>query len=265
MKITNIVKYCTLITITAFTVLSGALAQNNTVNNVQEIGDGAQQQRADGGDGSSNVTVTEEEAKDNFWSNSYRGLFSVPPGGASIICEDRAISFSRTEGVGLGVGPVGIHFSDNSGESPTEFEDSFAAIRQCAKEKNASQIMQKYINLLGFSEAVANTYLRAVSPELYATFLVENARKKGKFVSRNSYKNLTSSLRQKNFNRVIEWQDNYNAAGIEENRVKSRHSQEMRSLTVKKQLAELEILELQRKAKEIEAVLNQKKVDFQRF
>jgi hypothetical protein len=267
MKITNLAKYCTIITLTVVTILSGALAQvtNNTVNNTQEIGDGAQNQRADGGDGSSEVTITEEDKKDNFWSNSYRGFLSIPPGAASIICTDQAVSFSRTGGVGIGLGATGINFSDNSGDSPEELQENLAMIRQCAKENNASQIMQKYINLLGVSEAVANTYLRAVSPELYATFVVENARIKGSLVSRTSYQNLTTNLRNKNFDRVIEWQDNYYAAGIEENRIKSQHNQEMRSLKVKKQLAELEIIELERKAKEIEAILNQKRVDIQQI
>ena len=171
-----------------------ALAQTENINNTnnenvtidqQRIGDGAQQQgqSAEGGDGRSEVTITEEDADHNFWTNSYRGFLTIPSGSASIICQEQAISFSRTEGVGFGVGAAGINFSDNSGSSPEEFQASLAAIRECAKEKNASEVMQKYIDLLSTNEAVANSYLRAVSPELYATFFVENARIQGSIVS----------------------------------------------------------------------------------
>ena len=49
-----------------------------------------------------------EDAEDNFWTNSNRGFLSVPPGSASIICQDQIIYFSPTGGLGLGVVAAGI-------------------------------------------------------------------------------------------------------------------------------------------------------------
>lgn len=276
MKIRQSITSFTITLITVCSVVLGAVAQTENINNtnnenvtidIQEIGDGGQQQgqSAEGGAGSSDVSIIEEDADNNFWTNSYRGFLSIPPGGASIICRDQAVSFSRTEGIGLGVGAAGISFSDNSGTSPEEFQANLAAIRQCAKEKNASEIMQKYVNLLGAGEAVANTYLRAVSPELYATFLVENARIKGSVVSRNSYLHLSNNLRLRQFDRVVEWQDNYHAVGLDDRRVELKRNREMRSIELQKQLAELEVLELQRKSRELEAILKQQRLDIQQL
>lgn len=277
MNIKQTIVNLSLTLMTVCSVVLGAVAQteNNITNtnnenvniDVQEIGDGGQQQgqSAEGGTGNSEVNIVEEDADNNFWTDSYRGFLSIPPGGASIICQDQAVSFSRTGGIGFGVGAAGFGFSDNSGTSPEEFQANLAAIRQCAKEKNASEIMQKYVNLLGAGEAVANTYLRAVSPELYATFLVENARVKGSLVSRSSYVNLTNNLRDRNFDKVVEWQDNYHAVGLENKRTELQRNQEMRSLELQKQLAELEVLELQRKSRELEAILKQRQLDIQQL
>ncbi len=271
MNIKQTITNFTVTIITVCTVVVGAIAQteiNNTNNEnvtIEQLGDGAQQQGQSAEGGSSQVTITEEDAANNFWTNSYRGFISVPPGGAAIICKEQAVSFSRTGGVGFGVGAAGIHFSDNSGNSPEEFQASLAAIRECAKEKNASDIMNKYVNLLGMNEAIANTYLRAVSPELYATFVVENARIQGSIVSPASYLNLTNNLRNGQFDQVVEWQDNYHAVGLDDNRAKLKQNQDMRSIQLEKQLAELEVLELQRKSRELEAILNQKQSDLQQF
>jgi hypothetical protein len=274
MNIKQTITSFTVTIMTVCTVVFGAIAQTENINNTdnenvtidqQELGDDAQQQGQSAEGGSSQVTITEEDADNNFWTNGYRGLLSVPPGGASIICKEQAVSFSRTEGVGFGVGAAGINFSDNSGQSPEEFEANLAAIRECAKEKNASDIMNKYVNLLGMNEAIANTYLRAVSPELYATFVVENARLKGSVVSRNSYLNLTNNLRNGEFNKVVEWQDNYHAVGLDERRTELQRNQEMRSIQLEKQLAELEVLELQRKSRELDAILQQQQLNLQQF
>ena len=276
MNIKQSVSSFTVIIMTVYSVVFSASAQTENINNTnnenvtidqQRIGDGAQQQgqSAEGGDGSSEVTITDEDADNNFWTNSYRGFLTIPSGSASIICHDQALSFSRTEGVGFGVGAAGINLSDNSGSSPEEFQVSLAAIRECAKQENASEIMQKYLDLLDINEAVANTYLRAVSPELYATFLVENARTEGFIVSPSSYLKLTNNLRNGQFDQVVEWQDNYHAVGLDNRRTEIQNHQEMRSIELKKQMTELEVLELQRKSRELEAILQQQRLDMQQF
>ncbi len=90
----NIKQPLTSFTVTIMTVCSvvfGALAQTENINNTnnenvtieqQRIGDGAQQQgqSAESGDGRSEVTITEEDADNNFWTNSYRGFLTIPPG-----------------------------------------------------------------------------------------------------------------------------------------------------------------------------------------
>lgn len=234
---------------------------------VEEIGEGAQQQgqNAEGGNGEVKTEVIDEDAEDNFWTDSFNGYLSIPPGAASVVCQDQMVSFSRTGGVGLGVGAVGFNFAENSGASPEEFEQSLLAIKQCAREKNIAQIMDKYTKLLEVNKAIANTYLRAVSPELYATFFVENLKAEGEIVSGTSYTNLATNLRNKNFNQIVEWQDNFYRAGIEARRAKLQEDRKLRSTKVQQQLAELEVMELQRKARELDNLLNQKYLDIQQL
>ncbi|MCC0176254.1 hypothetical protein I4641_04595 [Waterburya agarophytonicola K14] len=232
---------------------------NNNENvdiSVQESGSQSQGQSSNGN--TSDVTVTDNEKSDNFWSDSYRGRLSVPSGSASLTCGEQIISFSRSGGFGLGVGAVGINFSDNSGSLPEEFHPSLAEIRQCAKEKNAAEILDKYIELKSIDKAIANTYLRTVSPEIYATFFVENSKDSGEILSPKTFSNLSTNLRNEEFDRVVEWQDNFHGVGLAEKRVELRENQELRSTERKKRLVELEVLELERRSQEVEAILKQR-------
>lgn len=247
---------------------AGTVTNNNNENvdiNVQESGSQQQGQSATSGTAEVNTTVTDEDSSDNFWTNGYKGSLSVPPGSASLVCGNQVISFSRSGGTGIGVGAAGINLSDNSGLPPKEFEPSLAAIQQCAREENTSQILQKYIELLDTDQAIANTYLRAVSPELYATFFVENSKIKPGILSPESFTNLSTSLRNKDFETIVEWQDDFHAIGLEEDQIKLQQNSELRSTEVNKQLAELEVLELQRKAKELEAIHKQKQLQLQQL
>ena len=40
----------------------------------------------------------------------------------------------------------------------------------CIVKKNTVEIIKKYVELAKIDKAIANTYLRAVSPEIYAIF-----------------------------------------------------------------------------------------------
>jgi hypothetical protein len=247
-----------------------SVTNNNNENvdiSVQEAGSQqqGQGQTATSGTAEVNTTVTEEDSSDNFWTNGYKGSLSVPPGSASLVCGNQVISFSRSGGTGIGVGAAGINLSDNSGLPPKEFEPSLAAIQQCAREENTSQILQKYIELLDTDRAIANTYLRAVSPELYATFFVENSKTKPGILSPESFTNLSTSLRNQDFETIVEWQDNFHAVGLGKDQIKLQQNSELRSTEVKKQLAELEVLELQRKAKELEAIHKQRQLQLQQL
>jgi hypothetical protein len=263
MKIHQLFKTLFIATIIFFTGVFQAQAQNaGTVTNnnnenvdidVQESGSQQQGQSATGG--TSDVTVTDEEASDNFWTDGYHGRLSIPPGSASLTCGEQIISFSRSGGFGLGVGAAGINFSDNSGLLPKEFQANLTAIQQCAKGKNTAEILDKYVELARVDKAIANTYLRTVSPEIYATFFVENAKDKVGILSEKSFSDLTANLRNQEFERVVEWQDNFHSSGLAEKRVEFEKNQELRSLELDKQLVELEVFELERKAKEVEAIL----------
>ena len=107
-------------------------------------------------------------------------------------------------------------------------------------------------------KAIANTYLRTVSPEIYATFFVENSKHGGEIVSEKTFNNLSSNLRNEEFDRVVEWQDKYHGAGLAQKRVELRERQELRSTEREKRLVELDVLELERRSKEVEAILQQR-------
>lgn len=222
------------------------------INN-QESGSQRQGQSADGG--ASEVNFTDEDKSDNFWTDGYQGRLSIPPGSASLSCGDQMISFSRSGGFGIGAGAAGINFSDNAGEIPEEFDPSLVAIQQCAREKNTAEILDKYVELASIDKAIAATYLRAVSPEIYATFFVENAKDKVEILSEKSFSDLTSNLRKQEFDHIIEWQDNFYGAALAETRIKFQKQQKLNSVEREKQLVELKVLELERKAKETEAIL----------
>lgn len=233
-----------------------SVINNNNENvdiNVQESGSQTQGQSSNGN--TSDVTITDSEKSDNFWSDSYRGRLSVPSGSASLTCGEQIISFSRSGGLGLGVGAVGINFSDNSGSLPEEFHPSLAEIRQCAKEKNAAEIIDKYIELKSIDRAIANTYLRTVSPEIYATFFVENSKDSGEIFSPTTFSNLSTNIRNEEFERVVEWQDNFHSASLAEKRIELQENRELRSTEREKRLVELEVMELERRSKEVEAIL----------
>jgi hypothetical protein len=274
----NIFKNLAIIAITICTCSLRTFAQTaaDTVTNnnnenvditVQEAGSQqqGQGQTATSGTAEVNTTVTNEDSSDNFWTSGYKGSLSVPPGSASLVCGNQVISFSRSGGTGIGIGAAGINLSDNSGLPPKEFEPSLAAIQQCAKEENASHILQNYIELLNTDQAIANTYLRAVSPELYATFFVENSKTKPGILSPESFTDLSTNLRNQDFEKIVEWQDNIHAVGLAEDQVKLQQNRELRSTEVQKQLAELEVLELQRKAKELEAIHKQRQLQLQQL
>lgn len=266
MKIKQLLTFLSITNILLFSYIARVQAQSteSVVNNnnenvdisVQESGSQTQGQSSNGN--TSNVTVSEEEARDNFWSNSYRGRLSIPPGSAALTCGEQIISFSRSAGGGLGVGAVGFNFSDNNGSLPEEFQPSLQSIRQCAKEKNAAEIIDKYVQLKSVDKAIANTYLRTVSPEIYATFFVENSKHSGEIVSEKTFNNLSHKLRNEEFDRIVEWQDNYYGAGLAEKRVELRQNQELRSTEREQRLVELEVLELERRSKEVEAILKQR-------
>ena len=238
---------------------SESIINNNPENvniDVQESGSQSQGQSSNGN--TSDVTVTDNEKSDNFWSDSYRGRLTIPPGSASLTCGEQNISYSRSGGVGLGVGATGFNYSDNSGSLPEEFELNLSAIQQCAKEKNAAEILDKYIELRRVDRAIANTYLRTVSPEIYATFFVENGKEQGDILTEKTFNNLTNKLRAENFEQVVEWQDNFYGAGLDRERVEFRENQELRAIERNKKLNELEVLELERRAKEVEAIIRQR-------
>jgi hypothetical protein len=238
---------------------TGSVTNNNNENvdiTVQESGSQTQGQSANGN--TSDVTITDNEKSDNFWSDSYRGQVSIPPGSASLTCGEQNISYSRSGGVGLGVGAAGFNLSDNAGSLPEEFQHNLAAIRQCAKEKNAAEIVDKYLELRRVDRAIANAYLRTVSPEIYATFFVENGKEQGDILTEKTFNELTTKLREEDFNQVVEWQDNFYGAGLEEKRVELRENQELHSIERDQRLRELGILELERRAKEVEAIIKQK-------
>ena len=263
MQIEQILKTL-LITITLITanILNAQAQSTDTVTNtdnenvevnVQESGSQQQGQSSNGN--TSSVTVTDEAEDDNFWSSSYRGRLSIPPGSASLTCGEQIVSFSRSGGFGLGVGAVGINFGSNEGKLPEDFRLSLAAIQQCAKEKNTAEILSKYSELAKTDRAIANTYLRAVSPELYATFFVENAKDKSAILSEQSFSRLATDIRNQEFDRVVEWQDNFYSAELDKQRIEFRESQKLRSIERQQRLAELEVLELKRKAQEVEAII----------
>ena len=238
---------------------AGTVTNNNPESvqiDVQESGSQSQGQSSNGN--TSDVTITDEETEDNFWSNSYRGRVSIPPGSASLTCGEQTIAFSRSGGFGLGVGAAGINFSDNSGKLPEEFDPSLEAIRQCAKEKNIADIADKYVELSRIDQAIANTYLRTVSPEVYATFFVENSKEKGEILSEKTFSNLSTNLRNNEFESILEWQDNYHSSALKEKRIQLEENQQLRSAERDKRLVELEVFELERRAKEVEAIIRQR-------
>lgn len=266
MKIRKTFIILSIVNVLFFNYVFAAKAQNSesVINNnpenvnidLQESGSQTQGQSSNGN--TSDVTITDNEKSDNFWSDSYRGRLIIPPGSASLTCGEQNISYSRSGGAGLGVGAVGFNYSDNSGSLPEEFELSLAAIRQCAKEKNAAEIVDKYIELRRIDKAIANTYLRTVSPEIYATFFVENGKEQGDILTEKTFNDLTSKLREDDFEQVIEWQDNFHGAGLDRKRVEFRENQKLRAIERDKKLNELEVFELERRAKEVEAILKQK-------
>lgn len=263
MKFVRLFKVLSIATVTFYAAVVKVNAQNtdsvtnnnneNVEVNVQEAGSQQQGQSANGG--TSEVTVTDEDSSDNFWTNGYNGRLVIPPGSASLGCGEQIISFSRSEGLGLGVGAAGINFSDNAGQLPEEFKSSLAAIQQCFREKNIAEILDQYLKLAKNDRAVADTYLRTVSPEVYATFFVENAKTKVEILSEESFANLATNLRNQEFNRVIEWQDNFHSAALAKARVEFKENQELRSLETDQRLVELEVLELKRTAQEVEAII----------
>ena len=234
---------------------AGVDNNNNESVQINEQGEGSQQQGQSAEGGSSEVTVTDEDASDNFWTSGYRGRFVIPPGGASLSCGDRGIAFSRSEGFGFGVGAAGINFSDNTGQIPEEFASGLSSIKQCLKEKNIAEILQQYLKLAEQDRAVANTYLRTVSPEVYATFFVQNAKQEPGIVSEQSYSDLTTNLREQKFDRVVKWLDNYDSAALAEKRVLLQENRELREIEQKQRIRELEVLELERKTREAETIL----------
>ncbi len=266
MKITEIFTALSIANILFFNCVFALKAQdsesviNNNPENVnidlQESGSQSQGQSSNGN--TSDVTVTDNEKSDNFWSDSYRGRLVIPPGSASLTCGEQNISYSRSGGVGFGVGATGFNVSDNSGSLPEEFGLNLTAIRQCAKEKNAAEIMDKYIELRRIDKAIANTYLRTVSPEIYATFFVENGKEAGDILTEKTFNNLTSKLREENFEQIVEWQDNFYGAGLDRKRVELRENQELRAIERNKKLNELEVFELERRAREVETIIRQK-------
>ena len=236
-----------------------SVTNNNPENveiDIQESGSQSQGQSANGN--TSDVNVVDNEKSDNFWSDSYRGQINIPPGSASLTCGEQNISYSRSGGGGLAVGAAGLNYTNNSGSLPEEFNLSLNAIRQCAKEKNTAEILDKYIELRRIDKAIANTYLRTVSPEIYATFFVENGKEKGDILSDQVFNDLTSKLRAEDFDHVLEWQDNFHSAELDRKRVEFRENQQLRSIERNKRLNELEVLELDRRAREIEAIIKQK-------
>lgn len=240
---------------------TGSVTNNNNENvdiTVQESGSQSQGQGQSANGNTSDVTITDNEKSDNFWSDSYRGHLSIPPGSASLTCGEQNIAYSRSGGIGLGVGAAGFNLSDNAGSLPEEFQHNLAAIRQCAKEKNAAEIIDKYLELRQVDKAIANTYLRTVSPEIYATFFVENGKEQGDILTEKTFNELTVKLRDEDFNQVVEWQDNFYGAGLEQKRVELRENQKLRSIEREQRLRELEVLELERRAQEVEAIIKQK-------
>lgn len=257
LSITNILFFSCVFAIKAQT--TGSVTNNNPENvniDLQESGSQSQGQSSNGN--TSDVTITDNEKSDNFWSDSYRGRLTIPPGSASLSCGEQNLSYSRSGGVGFGVGATGFNYSDNSGSLPEEFKLSLAAIHQCAKEKNAAEIVDKYLELRRVDKAIANTYLRTVSPEIYATFFIENGKEQGDILTEKTFNNLTSKLRAENFEQIVEWQDNFYGAGLDRKRVEFRENQKLRAIERDKKLNELEVLELERRAKEVEAIIRQK-------
>lgn len=243
---------------------------NNNNNNenvdidVQEAGSQQQGQGQSANSGTSEVTVTDEDAKDNFWTNGSRTQLVVPEGNASLSCGEQMISFSRSGGLSLGVGAASINSSDNQGQLPDDFKPSLTAIQQCAKQKNIAEILQQYLQLAQVDLAIAQTYLRIVSPEVYATLFVENAKDKGEILSEQLFNNLATNLRNAEFERVVEWQDGFYGAALAKERVKFEKNQELQVLERNKRLTELEVLELKRTAQEVEAIIRYQQSELNR-
>lgn len=243
---------------------------NNNNNNenvdidVQESGSQQQGQGQSANSGTSEVTVTDEDAKDNFWTNGSRTQLVVPEGNASLSCGEQMISFSRSGGLSLGVGAASINSSDNQGQLPDDFKPSLTAIQQCAKQKNIAEILQQYLQLAQVDLAIAQTYLRIVSPEVYATLFVENAKDKGEILSEQLFNNLAANLRNEEFERVVEWQDGFYGAALAKERVKFEKNQELQVLERNKRLTELEVLELKRTAQEVEAIIRYQQSELNR-
>ena len=251
---------------------------NNNNNNenvdidVQEAGSQQQGQGQSANSGTSEVTVTDEDAKDNFWTNGSCTQLVVPEGNASLSCGEQMISFSRSGGLSLGVlkdtashiGAASINSSDNQGQLPDDFKPSLTAIQQCAKQNNIAEILAQYLQLAQVDLAIAQTYLRIVSPEVYATLFVENAKDKGEILSKQSFTNLATNLRNAEFERVVEWQDGFYGAALAKERVKFEKTQELQVLERNKRLTELEVLELKRTAQEVEAIIRYQQSELNR-
>jgi hypothetical protein len=272
MKPYQLLKIILIGTVTFSMLIFKVNAQNNpsvTNNNnenvdidVQEAG--SQQQGQSASSGTSEVTVTDEDAKDNFWTNGSRTQLIVPEGNAALSCGEQMISFSRSGGLSLGVGAASINSSDNQGQLPDDFKPSLTAIQQCAKQKNIAEVLEQYLQLAQVDLAIAQTYLRTVSPEIYATLFVENAKHKGEILSEQSFTNLATNLRNAEFERVVEWQDGFYGAALAKDRVKLEKSQELKVLERDKRLTELEILELKRTAQEVEAIIKYQQSELNR-
>ncbi len=262
LSIANVIFITSIIKVKA--QVTDSVTNNNNENveiRVQESGSTNQGQGQTSNGNTSEVNVTDNESEDNFWTNSYRGRLSIPSGNASLSCGEQVISFSRSGGFGLGAGAAGFNFSDNSGSLPEEFDLSLAEIRQCAKAKNTAEIIDKYVKLIKVDKAIANTYLRTVSPEIYATFFVENSKDKAEILSPKVFDSLSDNLRNEEFEQIVEWQDNFHGTGLAEDRLEFEESQKLRSIERNKRLTELDVLELERKAREVEAIIKQRQAD----
>ncbi|MGD1921752.1 MAG: hypothetical protein ACFCAD_24400 [Pleurocapsa sp.] len=87
---------------------------------------------------------------------------------------------------------------------------------------------------------------------------MENGKEQGDILTEKTFNNLTTKLREENFEQVVEWQDNFYGAGLDRKRVEFRENQELRAIERDKKLNELEVFELERRAREVEAIIKQK-------
>ena len=90
---------------------------------------------------------------------------------------------------------------------------------------------------------------------------MENGKEQGDILTEKTFNNLTTKLREENFEQVVEWQDNFYGAGLDRKRVEFRENQELRAIERDKKLNELEVFELERRAREVEAIIKPFKLD----